>query len=131
MQAQPGAAEGLRSAAVQVLASVLDIGRGRLELVAVEIEEERLRIARLFLAATCALFLVFVAALLLVALIVLMAEPSQRPAVLAATLAVVASAATVCAWRWRRLAAGKPALLEATLGELHKDREALTGARGA
>jgi len=42
---------------------------------------------------------------------------------------VVAAGAAACRWRWRRLAAGKPALLEATLGEFHRDREALAGAR--
>jgi len=37
----------------------------------------------------------------------------------------------VSVWRWRRLVSNKPALLEATLGELHRDHEALAGARRA
>ena len=131
MPVDASATEGLRGAAAQVLASVLDIGRGRLELIAVELEEERLRVARLFIAAACALFLVFLAVVLLAALIVLMCEPPQRPAVLAAILAVVVSGAVACLWRWRRLVSTKPALLEATLGELHRDHEALAGARHA
>ena len=73
-----GAAPGLQAAAQRVLADVIDIGRTRLELAAVELEEERLRITALLIHAALALILLFVGLLLAAAWIVLWCEPAQR-----------------------------------------------------
>ena len=120
--------DGLRNAATQVLASALDLGRGRLELVMVELEEERLRLARLVTMAACSLFLVFLASVLGVALVVLVTAPADRALVLGVIFGIVAACAGLCTWQWRRMAARKPLLLETTLDELHKDRAAFAGA---
>jgi len=116
---------GLREAASHVLATLVDIGRSRLELVTVELEEERLRLARLWIAATCTLFLAFVTVVMLAGWIVLLCEPAQRAAVLGVITAAFGAAATAAAWRWRQLGECRPALLDATLTELRNDRAAL------
>ncbi len=116
---------GVRGAAQQVLATLVDIGRSRLELVTVEIEEERLRLARLWIAATCTLFFAFVGLVMLAGWIVLLCDPANRLTALGAFAALFMVAGVVGAWRWRRLAGRKPALLHATLAELRNDRAML------
>jgi uncharacterized membrane protein YqjE len=116
---------GLRDAASHVLATLLDIGRGRLELIAVEIEEERLRLARLWMVATCTLFLAFVGVVMLAGWIVLLCEPTRRVAAIGGLTAAFLAAALVAGRQWRHLAACKPPLLDATLSELRNDRAAL------
>jgi uncharacterized membrane protein YqjE len=122
---------GLRDAASHVLATLLDIGRGRLELVAVEIEEERLRLARLWIVATCTLFLAFVGVVMLAGWIVLLCEPAHRLAAVGALSAVFFAAALVAGWQWRRLSMHKPPLLDASLSELRNDRAALHAQRSS
>jgi len=113
--------------ATRILGTLLDIGRTRLELATVELEEERLRIARLQVLAACALFLTFVAVVLLVAWTVLVVDAAHRPAALGVLAAAFLLAALVAGWRWRDAAANKPPLLHATLAELRNDVEALRG----
>lgn len=117
--------EGLRAAAQQVLADVIEIGRTRLELAAVELEEERLRLARLWVGATVTLFLLFAGVLLAVAWVVMLCPPEQRVTALGVLATLFLAAAGAAAWHWRRLAATRPPLLHATLGELRQDRQDL------
>ncbi len=118
--------EGLRDAAQQVLADVIEIGRTRLELATVELEEERLRLARLWLGAAVTLFLLFVSVLLAAAWLVWLCPPEQRLLALGGLALAFFAATGVSAWRWRRFAASRPPLLHATLAELRQDREELT-----
>lgn len=120
---------GLRGAARQLLGTLIDIGQSRLELVTVELEEERLRLARLWVVATCTLFFAFVGVVLLAGWIVLLCDPANRLAALGALTALFVAAGVAGAWRWRRLVVNKPPLLHATLAELRNDRAALQ-ARG-
>jgi len=119
---------GLGSAAQQVLASLIDIGRTRLELATVELEEERLRLARLFVIAAVALFLLFVGVVLAAGCIVLLVEPAHRAVALGGLSGVFLAAGGGAAWHWQRLSHGKPPLLHATLAELHQDRGSLPSA---
>lgn len=119
------AGAGLRDAAQHVLATLIDIGQSRIELVTVELEEERLRIARLWIACTGTLFLAFVATLLLAGWIVLLVEPRHQLAALGGLTALFVAATAVAAWQWRRLMQRKPPLLHATLAELRRDSAAL------
>lgn len=115
----------------RVLATVLDIVRSRFELAAIDLEEERLRLADLWLAATCTLFAMFVTVILLVAWLVLLCPPSDRVMALGLLVIAFSSAAGAFAWRWRRLSAGKPLLLAATVDELRKDVQGLREGRQA
>lgn len=117
----------LRGAARQVLATAIGIGQSRLELVTVELEEERLCLARLWIACTITLFFGFLGAVLLAAWFVMWCEPENRLLALAALAGGAAAAAGLAAWRWHVLAAGKPALLHATLEALRQDRAACAG----
>ncbi len=125
MDAPQGASGGLRGAAQQMIATLIDIGQARLELVTVEIEEERLRLARLWIVATCTLFLAFVATVMLSAFVVLLCEPEKRLSAVAALTAVFAAAAALAGWKWRQLATRKPPFLQATLQELRQDANSL------
>lgn len=120
---------GLRDAAQQVLATLIEIGQSRLELATVELEEERLRLARLWIVATCTLFFAFVFCVLLAGWIVLLLDPAHRLAALGGLTTLFLAAGLAGAWRWRRLVVDKPPLLQATLAELRNDRAALR-ARG-
>lgn len=120
----------LRDAAQQVLASLLDIGRTRLELVTVELEQERIRIARLWILATVSLFLLFVGLVLGAGWIVLLCEPQDRVLALGLLSLSFLLTAAVAAWYWRRLATGRPPLLSSTLDELRLDGAALNQAHG-
>jgi uncharacterized membrane protein YqjE len=122
-----GDVPGLRDALARMLATLLDIGRGRLELVAVEIEEERLRLVRLWMVATCTLFFAFVGVVSMAAWIVLLCEPADRATALGMLTGVFAAAGALGAWQWRRLGTQRPPLLHATLAELRKDGAALQG----
>ena len=118
---------GWRVAALQVLGSLIDIGRTRLELVTVELEEERLVLARLWIAAAFTLFLLFVGLVLAVGGIVLLCAPADRPAALGSLSALFLVAALAAAWQWRRLRLRRSPFLHATLGELRHDGGALPG----
>ena len=127
MGAPSGAAAdgGLREAARHLLGSVVDLGRTRLELATVEIEEERLRLARMMLGAVIALFLLFVAVVLAVAWIVLLFDAGQRTAALGVLCIGFLVAAALAGRHWQRLGRDRPALLQATLEELRQDGAAL------
>jgi uncharacterized membrane protein YqjE len=122
--------EGIGGAARQVLADAVDLGRLRLELAAVELEEERHRLARLALGAALTVLLGLVAVLLACAWLVLASPPEHRVALLGGLVAASAIATAVVGWRWRQLAASKPPLLQHTLEQLHRDGQALKGEPG-
>lgn len=115
---------GWSDAARQWMGSLIDIGRTRIDLVGVELAEERLRIARLFLGAVLTLFLLGLGILLSVGALLLWCEPAQRLAVLGGLAALFMLAAAVVGWRWQGLAAHAPPMFEATLAELQRDHQA-------
>jgi uncharacterized membrane protein YqjE len=116
---------GLRDSALQLAATVVDIGRTRLQLAATEIEEERLRLAQRWIAAACALYFGALALLLLCAFTVWATPPEHRLLVLGLLTALFAALAGGAAWRWRAMLRDRPPLLGATLGELQQDAQAL------
>lgn len=126
-QAQAPSTAGLREASRQVLASLVEIGHTRLELAAVELEEQRVYVARLWLHATCTVFLLFVSLVLAAAFAVLWCEPVNRLTALGVITAAFVAAAAFAAWRWHAITQGRPRLWQATLGELDRDRHALLG----
>lgn len=116
---------GWRQAALPLLGSLLDIGHTRLALATVELEEQRLSLARLCIAALSTLALLFIGLLLAAGAIVLWCEPAQRLLALGVLSAMFLLAAAAAAWRWQRLQQGRPVLLHASLAELRNDRGAL------
>ena len=99
----------------------------RLEIVASEIDEARVRLARIAVLAAVAGFCVAVAVNLLVLLIVVVFWDTNRLlaiGVLAGVFAAAAIAAALMLW-WAMTR--RPRLLSATLAELRKDRAKLEG----
>jgi uncharacterized membrane protein YqjE len=117
----------LRGAVDRALATVVDIGRNRLELATVELVEERLRLARLAIVAIGTLFFAFASLCAVTAAIVLVLEPADRPLALGLAAALFGAVAGLGAWRWHHLIATRPPLLQATLAELNADGAALRG----
>ena len=99
----------------------------RLELLANELQEERLRLTQMLLLALIALFLLGTGLILLNAFIVLLFWDSHRLLVLGLLCAVylVAGAAVAISLRTKAEAGSK--LFAASLAEFEKDRQALRG----
>lgn len=115
----------LRDNAHRLAATLVDIGQTRLQLAVIELEEERVRLARQWIACTVALFLLGVAIVLACAWLVLVTPPQQQALVLGALALTALAGAALAVWRWQRSAARKPPLLHATCGELRRDSAAL------
>jgi uncharacterized membrane protein YqjE len=115
--------------AADIAATLMDAALTRAQLAAVELEEERLRIARQAIVMLAALFFLAWALMLAVAAIVLLCPPASRPtlvgALAVAALLLAAGAFTAS----RRMALRKPMLFAQTLAELRKDAAWLQGRR--
>lgn len=117
--------EGLRSAAGDLIATAADLGRTRLELAAIELEEERLRLARQALLVLLALLLLGVGAVFAVVFLVLLVDPRWRPHVVGGAAALFLIAGGLVWRQWQHEARDKPPLLQDTLAELERDLQAL------
>lgn len=100
-RAPPG---GLAGTVQRLLTGAAEIGRTRLELALLELEAERVRVARLFLRAAIGLFLLFLAVVMGVGWWLLRVTPEDRPGWAGALALVFAVAAGLVAWDARRLA---------------------------
>jgi uncharacterized membrane protein YqjE len=87
----------------RLLGSAAGIAATHLEWVALEIEAERQRLARLWMHAALTLLLLFTGIWLGVAGLLLWAEPPQRAAIAAGLALVFLAATAVASWSWRRL----------------------------
>lgn len=121
---RPGFVQGLRD----IGASAVGVLQTRLALAGAELEEEFQRLGAVLVLALGLLIFGMVGLLCVSLLLVLVFSPEQRLVVLAVMSAVYIAAALWFAWRIRAALNERPPLLEATLAELAKDREAL--ARG-
>lgn len=107
------------------LALLIDIGATRLELAATELEEERLRLVRLLLAAVATLMLFAMSVLLCTVFLVVLMWDSHRLLTLGG-LAVAFIAATVVSGRlWHARVASRPPFMSVTVAELQRDVAAL------
>jgi uncharacterized membrane protein YqjE len=106
-------------------ASLLALGRIRLELLAIEVHEEKERVAALLLWATLtALLACFGAAF--VALFVTVALWDTHPlAALGVPAALFIGLAVYCARRWQGLLADGSTLFQSSIAELRRDEAAL------
>lgn len=102
----------------------------RLELAALEVEEESQRFLRQLLVSLFALFLAGVAVVLAVFLVVLVFWDSYRLQAVLVAIGVLLGAAALLGLKVRRELHNRPPLLSHTLGELRKDLDGLR-AQGA
>ena len=121
-EAGTGIVQSLRNLAATLVALL----RTRFELVATELEEERIRLLQLLFWAAGALFFFGIGILLAVFLIIALFWDSYRITAIV-TLAVLFLAAGVgMAYGVRRRMQARPKLFSASLDELAKDRDHLT-----
>jgi uncharacterized membrane protein YqjE len=105
--------------------TALGMLRTRLELLGTEIEEERIRFARLGLAVAAIAFCLQMAVLLLVAFLVVLLWETHRLATLGALAALFLAAGVVGMLVLKRRLARRPKMFASSLGEFLKDEERL------
>lgn len=121
----PVVSSGLVASVQRLTASLLAILSTRLELLANELQEERLRLLQMLLFALFAVFCFATGLLLLNAFIVVLFWDSHRLAVLSGLSLVYLAAGAVLAMVLRaKLGAGSK-IFSASLAEFNKDRQAL------
>jgi len=118
-----------RDTAMNMAATVLEMGHTRLQLAAVELEEARLHMARRWIAAVCTLYCAALALLLGCAWVVLATPAEHRVLALGLLTALSVAATAGAAWFWRNTVRATPPLLSATAAELERDAWALRGGR--
>ena len=122
-------AGGLFDSAKAVLATLVSIGHTRLKLLSVEVQEELARLAELLLWGIAAVLFAALG-LFLATLAILMALWSTHPLLAVSTFAgLYLAIAAVASLVLRHKLRSSPRLLAATLSELDKDREQLSGHR--
>jgi len=120
------AGAGLMGSIKQLLSTATSIASTRLELLANEVQEERLRLTQMLLFTLFALFCFGVGILLLTAFIVVLFWDDHRLAVLGALSAIFFALGALTAMLLRSKAQSKPRLFSASLAELTKDRAQLS-----
>ncbi len=116
---------GLFASLKRMLGTMLGIVSTRVELLANEWQEERLRLMRMFVLALLTVFFVCMGAVLL-AIFVVVVFWHDNPLLAISALALTFFAVSVfCALSLQRLLRQRPVLFSASLAELHKDRQAL------
>ena len=122
----PEASSGLMGSVRQLLSTLTSIASTRLELLANELQEERLRITQMLLFALFALFCFGVGILLLTTFIVVLFWDDHRLAVLGALSALFFALGALMAMLLRSKAQAKPRLFSTSLAELTEDRAQLS-----
>lgn len=107
----------------RMLSSAFALLQTRLELLGIELAEERERLVAMLFLGLVAVMLAMMALISLTALIVVAFWDSYRWQVLVGITAVYALGALICALRARRGLREAPIAFEATLKEFEKDRE--------
>lgn len=107
----------------RMIASVFALLHSRLELIGVELAEERERIVAVIFLGLIAVTFAMLALISLTALIAVAFWDSYRWQVLAGITAVYALAAVICALRARAGLHSAPIFFETTLHEFEKDRD--------
>ena len=125
----PEVGAGLMGSVKRLAATLTSIVSTRLELLANELQEERLRLTQMLLFALFALFCFGMALLLFTVFIVVLFWDDHRLAVLGALSLVFFASGTLAAVLLRGKAQEKSRLFSASLAELEKDREMLGAGR--
>lgn len=123
--AEPSRA-GFFAAFRKLLATLVASGRTRLELLTVELEEEKLRLVDLLVSVFSALF-VFALGIVLAVAFLAMAFWDQRLAVFGGAAGLMMLVGVILLLRIRRLTSKPTKLFRSSLAELDKDLAALRG----
>ena len=126
---QPGGREGLLASLSNIAITVVAMGQTRLELLANEVETQKLTVLRMLLLAQGMMFCAGVGLLLLVALAMLLMW-EQRVAVVAVCAALFVVAAAYCYRAMVRILNAPEPAFSATLAELREDMRRLKAASG-
>ena len=113
----------------KLLATAIGIAQTRLELLTTELQEEVHRVAEIMLYAAVALISAGVGLFLLSLLVIIVFWDTHRIAASIAVTGTFLLIAVVAALVLRAKVRGKPAMLNATIAELKKDRAALMKGR--
>lgn len=124
--ARPDQAPGLLASLRSLATTAVDILRTRLALLAAEVEEESLRLARLAFLALVALLLLTLGLLAFTLLLVVLFWDTHRVLVVGLLTALYLGGAIAIALYVRSGLRGGSKLFSASLAELDKDREKLT-----
>lgn len=121
----PETSSGLMGSVKRLLSTLTSIVSTRLELLANELQQERLRLTQMLLFALCALFFFGLGVLLLTLFIVVLYWDDHRLAVVGGLSAVFFALGTLAAMLLRNKAQAGSRLFSDSLAELAKDREQL------
>ncbi len=125
----PEAEGGLLESAKRLLRTLLSIVSTRLELLANELQEERLRLTQMLFFALAALFCFGMGIMLLTVFIVVLFWDDHRLAVVGGLCLIFLASGILMALLLRSKALAKPRLFSASLGELAKDKAHLEASR--
>ncbi len=121
----PEASSGLMGSVRRLLSTLTSIASTRLELLANELQEERLHLTQMLFFTLVALFFFGMGLLLFTAFIVVLFWDDHRLAVLGVMCIFFFALGTLLAMLLRSKAQAKSKLFSASLAELAKDREQL------
>lgn len=113
---------GLLAAAGTLVESVLGSVRNRVQLLSVELQEEKLRLVQLIIWVSAAVFSAMMTIAFATVTIVSLFWDNARLAALGIVTLFYALCLIIVCWRFRRYLDRQPKPFEATLGELDKDR---------
>jgi uncharacterized membrane protein YqjE len=122
VEGNPGIAQSLRN----LTATLVALLRTRFELLATELEEERIRFLQMLLWGAGALICIGIGILLLVVLLVALFWDNYRLTAITVLTGIFFAAGAAMAFAVRRLMQARPRLFSASLDELSKDRDQLT-----
>ena len=120
-----GQSAGLMESVKRLASTLISIVSTRLELLANELEEERLRLTQMLLYTLSALFCFAMGVLLLTVFIAVLFWDDHRLGVLGGLCILFFAMSTLMALLLRNKAHSRPKLFSASLAELVKDREQL------
>lgn len=121
----PEESSGLMGSVKRLVSTLASIVSTRLELLANELQEERLRLTQMLLFYLFALFCFGMGVMLLTVLIVVLYWDDHRIAVLGGLCVLFFVLGTLMATLLRNKAQSRPKLFSASLAELARDREQL------
>jgi uncharacterized membrane protein YqjE len=116
---------GLLHSIKHLAQSLIGAAQTRLEILATDLEEERVRLEQMLLVALAAAFCLIMGVVLCVALIVLFYWDTHRLAAVGILAAGFLGTGAVLGWILRDKAKSRPKPFAATRGELAKDRDML------